>query len=88
MKNPLIALAVICTFVGCGTAPAIPQQVNVPIQTKCQPITNVKDIDKFPVDEAKKDMSLYDKFKLVLSELELVRDQNTELKAALKECTK
>lgn len=88
MKRLLIALAIVCIFVGCGTAPTKPQLVEVPIITKCSPITEVKDIDVYPVDEAKKEMSLYDKFKLALRELELVKDQNLELKAALNECTK
>ena len=87
MKSILISVALIAGLIGCTTIPD-PQIVNVPIKTKCEPLTNIKDIDKFPVDEAKKDMSLYDKLKLVLFELELIRDQNLELKAALKECTK
>lgn len=89
MKFILGLVVSLILIVGCGTVTLPqPQLVSVPVKTKCEPITNVKDIDVYPFSEAKKEMSLYEKFKLALQELELVTDQNTELKAALKECTK
>lgn len=90
MKFILGLVVSLILLVGCGTVTRIPppQLVNVPIKTKCEPITNVKDIGVYPLSEAKKEMSLYEKLKLALQELELINDQNTELKAALKECTK
>jgi hypothetical protein len=62
--------------------------VEIPIATKCEPTTNITEIKEFPFDKATKDMDLYTKLQLVLVELHLVRGQNEELKAALKECTK
>lgn len=88
MKHFLLSLLLI-SMVGCSSLKSTPppQMVQVAIQTKCEPITIVRDVD-YAFTDAKKEMSLYDKFKLALYELESVTNQNIELKAALKECTK
>ncbi len=85
----LVILTCVLALTGClGTAPTKPDIVNVPIATKCKPITNITEIPVKPVSQAKKDMTLYEKLQLVLSELEQITGQNKELKAALSECTK
>lgn len=75
---------------GCATTPKLTgtQLVNVPISTKCSPTLNITDIPEYPTDKMTKDMSLFEKFQLVWSERSLLKGQNTELKAALGECTK
>ena len=87
MKSFIIVLVFL--LAGCCTPEIIekPQIVEVPVMVKCKPTVTITPITH-PFDKAKKDMSLYDKLKLALAELSLVKGQNKELTAALTECTK
>lgn len=80
----------ISSLAGCGGTQVIkePQLVNVAVPVKCEPTLNITEIRDYPTDHFTEDMDLYDKAKLVIAELKLVKGQNTELKAALAECTK
>jgi len=66
--------------------PLATQEVKVAVVTKCDPSVKVTPITH-PFDMATKEMSLYEKFKLLYAERLLLRGQNKELTAALKECT-
>jgi hypothetical protein len=87
----IVSCLVICVGLsGCfGTMKTSETQiVKVPIATKCKPVTNITEITDYPFDNAKKEMSLYEKAQLQSAELKLVKGQNKELKAALAECTR
>lgn len=87
--NKLLTLVISLAFVaGCATKPVVPGIVEVPLPTRCEPTLKVKEIDEYPFDRATKEMSLYEKFQLAIAELNLVKGQNIELKAVVKECTK
>jgi hypothetical protein len=74
---------------GCGTNPVTKTQiVHVPITTKCEPTVKITEIFEYPTQNLDKDMTLYEKTIALMSENKLLRGQNTELKAALSECTK
>lgn len=88
MNNLSILIISLALLTGCATKPTAPEVVQVPLATKCEPTVKVKEIDEYPFDRATKEMSLYEKFQLAVAELNLVKGQNTELKAVVKECTK
>lgn len=91
MKNVLISLLVAMTLIGCGTDPVklnTAQLVDVPIVTKCTPKQQITPITDHPMDRATKEMPLFEKSQLALSEALLYKGQNKELTAALAECTK
>ncbi len=89
MKNLIIALLLSLVMIGCGGMSVKGAQIaEVPIKTKCTPTLGITEIKEYPYDRATKTMDLYDKLQLALAELGLVKGQNTELKAALGECTK
>jgi uncharacterized lipoprotein YajG len=74
---------------GCATKPVTKTQiVHVPIATKCESTVRVTEIAEYPTQNLDKDMTLYEKVISLMSENKLLRGQNTELKAALSECTK
>lgn len=91
MNKLYIYLTIISSLLltGCETFKVTKTQiVKVPIITKCEPTTTVTEITEYPFDKANKEMSLYEKNQLLAAENSLVKGQNIELKAALKECTK
>lgn len=92
MNKFFISLLIISGIILTGCGATIPitktQLVPVPIATKCSPITNVTSVVEYPTKKMRKEMSLYEKNQLVIAELKIVKGQNIELKAALKECTK
>lgn len=89
----IVSLISILLISGCSAFGPAPIQVtgtqiaDVPITTRCSPTVTVTAIDHV-FNQAKKEMSLEDKTKLALSELNSVNGQNMEQSAALKECTK
>lgn len=87
-KGTTFILALALTGCGAQIVREPPQIVNVAVPVKCEPTLKVTDINDYPTDHFTKDMPLYDKTKLALAELALLRGQNKELKAALTECTK
>jgi PBP1b-binding outer membrane lipoprotein LpoB len=89
MKALIVLLPLILCLNGCpATIPRVPDKVEVPIPTRCEPTTNVTQLKELDFDKAKKEMTLYEKNQLLLAENSSLTGQNTELKAALKECTK
>lgn len=86
MKRAIVMTALL--LIGCTALPTATQLVQIPIVTKCNPQTSISKIPEYPFDKAKKEMTLFEKFQLALSELSLIRGQNKELQAALIECTK
>jgi hypothetical protein len=89
--NKLIASILVLFLAGCGTPEQIPGPtvtVKVPVVAKCETTVKVTDIGELPTKKLRKDMTLYQKAQLFISENELLKGQNKELKAALAECTK
>lgn len=86
----LLTAVLVLALTGCASTPKFTgtQLVNVPITTKCSPITNITPIAEYPLDKVTKNMSLFEKLQLALAERSLYKGQNIELKAALAECTK
>lgn len=79
-----LVLAVLIS--GCDTVPINTQEVKVAVVTKCDPSVKITPITH-PFDNVTKEMSLFEKVQLLMSERFLVNGQNKELTAALKECT-
>jgi outer membrane biogenesis lipoprotein LolB len=89
MKTTFLLLIVVLFLTGCpATIPTAPDVVEVPVAVRCKPTVQITKIQDYAYDRAVKEMSLYEKFQLAMSELSTVRGQNKELDAALKECTK
>ncbi len=86
----IYATVIVLALTGCATKPVLTgtQIVEVPIATKCEPKMKITDITFNPKKHLTKEMSMFDKLQLVLAQLKITEGQNTELKAALKECTK
>jgi hypothetical protein len=88
MKKLILVLSMALFIGGCGTISGSTQIVKIPAVTKCEPSVTPRDPVSLPFDNATKEMSLYDKFKLLLAENNIISGHNKELKAALRECTK
>lgn len=63
------------------------QTVKEAIAVRCKPSIKITEIVEYPTDKIRSDMSLYEKSQLIIAERDLLKGQNKELKAGLKECT-
>lgn len=63
------------------------QVVKEAIPTKCKSTVKVTEIVEYPTDKIKLEMSLFEKSQLVIAERDMLKGQNKELKAGLKECS-
>lgn len=87
MRALFLSIVLALSMTACSTAPTKPETIYVKVPTKCEPTTAISKIDPYPVDKVSKEDSLFNKVQAALEELELIKSQNTQLKAALTECT-
>ncbi len=87
----IIAIAVLAlSLTACASKPVLTgtQTVYVPVVTKCEPTLQITEVKEWPSSRITKDMSLFDKTKLILADRSILKGLLIEYKAALKECTK